>query len=149
MTDVITVDYYCGICKKRHDVSLPKNLAANRDSYPFPHIFLHKEESSKTLDDVDIDLLTTLFIDANMAIRGVEVKRLDGTDIISKDDFNVVVTRIMDELERWRADYARLELEFKQLKEKYDEMIGNWFENSTEKLNSSKHIWNDFIEITC
>ncbi|HME55582.1 MAG TPA: hypothetical protein VKM55_25475 [Candidatus Lokiarchaeia archaeon] len=122
MTDTIIKDYYCGVCKKRHDISLPKNLAMNRESYPFAHVFLHKLESNDDLNEIDIDILTTLYIDANMSIRGVEAKPLDGTDIVSKEDFNIVVTRIMNELERWREEYTKLEKEYKRLKDENEKL---------------------------
>lgn len=122
MIDTITRDYYCPICKKHHDINLPRNMAENRPSYPFPHIFLHKLETTGDLNQTDIDILTTLYIDANMAIRGAETKPLDGTEIVSKGDFNIVVTRIMDELERWRQDYQSLETKYKQLKDEYEQL---------------------------
>jgi hypothetical protein len=122
MNDTITKDYYCPVCKKHHDISLPSNMALNRPSYPFTHVFLHKLERSDNLEQTDIDILTTLYIDAHMAIRGVETKPLDGTEIVSKEDFNVVVTRIMDELERWREEYTKLEAEFKIIKQENEQL---------------------------
>jgi hypothetical protein len=116
MEEPLLRNYYCNLCKRHHDVSLARDLAKNRESYPFAHIFLHKMEGSIDIDDVGVDILTTLYIDANMAIRGSEVKKLVTCDIISKDDSKNIATELMEELARLQDEVTKLQKECKELK---------------------------------
>lgn len=116
MEEPVLKNYYCSLCKRYHDISLPKDLAKNRESYPFAHIFLHKLEGGKDIDDVGADILTTLYIDANMAIRGSEVKRLVACDFISKDDSKNIATELMEEMARLQDDLTKLQKENKDLR---------------------------------
>ncbi len=110
-------NYYCSLCGKHHDILLARDLAKNRESYPFAHIFLHKMEgSSNDIDDVGADILTTLYIDANMSIRGSEVKKLAACEIISKDDSKNIATELMEELARLQDEVTKLQKECKELK---------------------------------
>nr|MDO8109174.1 hypothetical protein [Candidatus Sigynarchaeota archaeon] len=109
--------YYCSICKKYHEIVLKKELLKNRESFPFSHIFLHKMELSADIDDIGADILTTLFIDANLAIRGAEVRKLATTDIIAKDDFTNILSQIMEEMGRLQDSLNKLQHENKALKE--------------------------------
>ncbi len=115
MEEPVLKNYYCNICKKYHDILLAKDLAKNRESYPFAHIFLHKLEGSKNIDDVGADILTTLYIDANMAIRGSEVKKLVACEIISKDDSKNIATELMEEMARLQDELTRVQKECKEL----------------------------------
>jgi hypothetical protein len=117
MEEPLLKNYYCNLCKKHHDVLLAKDLAKNRESYPFAHIFLHKlEGSSKNIEDISADILTTLYIDANMAIRGSETKKLVADDIISKDDSKNIVTELMEEMARLQDELMALQKQHKDLK---------------------------------
>jgi hypothetical protein len=113
----ILKNYYCSICKKHHDITLPNDIAKNRESYPFAHIFLHKlEGNSSSIEDSGADILTTLYIDANLAIRGAEVKKLVAGDIISKDDSKNIITELMEEMARLQDELTHLQKEYKELK---------------------------------
>jgi len=79
--------YNCPHCKKIHAVKLPSNIAENRESYPFRHVFLHGELK---------ELLTTLYIDKNLQIRGVEVHHLQDSDIFSKEYADQMINKLMD-----------------------------------------------------
>ncbi len=117
MEEPLLKNYYCSLCKKHHDILLAKELAKNRESYPFAHIFLHKMEGSNgDIDDVGTDILTTLYIDANMAIRGSEVKKLAACEIISKDDSKNIVTELMEEMARLQDELTKVQKECKELK---------------------------------
>ncbi|MBN2153254.1 MAG: hypothetical protein JW839_17500 [Candidatus Lokiarchaeota archaeon] len=123
MEEPVPKNYYCSICKKHHDILLPKDLVKNRESYPFAHIFLHKlEGSSSSIDDVGADILTTLYIDANLAIRGSEVKKLAACDIISKDDSKNIVTELMEEMARLQDELTRIQKENNDLKMELDQL---------------------------
>ncbi|NMC06664.1 MAG: hypothetical protein GYA24_15710 [Candidatus Lokiarchaeota archaeon] len=121
MADTIVKNYYCSICKKHHDISLARDLVKNRESYPFAHIFLHKMEGNDTsIDDVGADILTTLYIDANLSIRGAEVKKLATGDIISKEDSKNMVNALMEEMARLQDELKNLQKAYKELKLELD-----------------------------
>ncbi len=123
MEEPVLKSYYCNLCKKHHDISLAKDLAKNRESYPFAHIFLHKlEGNSSSIEDAGADILTTLYIDANLAIRGAEVKRLVGCEIISKDDSKNIVTELMEEMARLQDELTKVQKECKDLKLEFDHL---------------------------
>jgi hypothetical protein len=123
MEESLLKNYYCNLCKKHHDILLAKDLVKNRESYPFAHIFLHKlEGDSANIDDVSVDILTTLYIDANLSIRGAEVKKLVTGDIISKEDSKNIVTELMDEMARLQDELTKLHKEYKDLKAEYQRL---------------------------
>jgi hypothetical protein len=61
--DVVNRQYFCSVCKAMHSIKLPKNLATNQKNFPFTYIYFHDYEDS---------ILTTLYLDANLQIRGAE-----------------------------------------------------------------------------
>jgi hypothetical protein len=123
MEEPLLKNYYCSICKKHHDVLLAKDLAKNRESYPFAHIYLHKlEGSSNNIEDVGADILTTLYIDANLAIRGSEVKKLVAGDIISKEDSKNIVTELMEEMARLQDDLTKLQKAYRELAKEHERL---------------------------
>jgi hypothetical protein len=99
-------EYVCDVCKKQHKVELPKDLASSHTHFPFSYFHLHGDAK---------DILSTLYLDANLKVRGVEVTKLDTglDDIFSKGQMMSIVRNLMDEIERWRKDYD-------ELKKKYD-----------------------------
>ena len=105
----------------KHPIQLDSKLSDSRESYPFSHVFLHKVQNSENLDEIGADILTTLYIDANLAIRGVEVKLLDVSDIISKDDSKNIIVNLMEELATLQDEVTQLREENKALKAKLGE----------------------------
>ena len=121
MADPVHMTFRCTLCKRDHHISLPADMAKGKESFPFSYVFLHKLESNDgNIDEIGIDILTTLYIDANMKIRGVETKKLTSGDIISKDDSKNIITNLMEEMGRLQDAYNELDKNFKDLKEKYD-----------------------------
>lgn len=121
MADPVHTTFRCTLCNKDHHIELPADMAEGRESFPFSYVFLHKLESKDSnIDEIGIDILTTLYIDANMKIRGVETKKLTSGDIISKDDSKNIITNLMEEMGRLQDAYNELEKNYKDLKEKYD-----------------------------
>lgn len=108
MVEMLEKSYQCPVCKKQHLVALPKNLAKNRDKFPFSHVIMHKFEGSTSIEDAGIDILTTLYIDANLAIRGVEAIRLTSSDVISKQDSSEIVTKLTNHILQLQEDYDNL-----------------------------------------
>jgi len=107
-TDYVQKIYNCPICKENHTVSLPINLAENRKKYPFPHVFLHGELK---------DLLTTLYLDHSLQIRGRQVLKLQDDDIFSKDQVLKITTQLMDEIFHLQNENDQLRNELKKLKQ--------------------------------
>lgn len=108
MGDSIRRQYNCAICGKQHDIVLPLNISRDKGTFPFAHVFLHKMERDGDIEEKDIDILTTLYIDADLAIRHVEVKKLVKSDIISKNDSKNIISRLMEEIARLQEENARL-----------------------------------------
>jgi hypothetical protein len=99
-------EYMCDICKTQHKVQLPADLASKHTHFPFSYFHLHGDAK---------DVLATLYLDANLKVRGVEATKLDTglDDIFSKGQMMSIVQNLMDEIERWRISYE-------ELKKKYD-----------------------------
>lgn len=117
MPELVRKDYYCSACKAKHVIDLPASLAKGRESYPFSHVFLHKLERSDVIDEVGLDILTTLYIDANMSIRGVEVKKLAAGGIMSTEDSAAIATKLVEEIARLQDEVVKLQAEVNSLKQ--------------------------------
>jgi len=118
MTEKVDKSYQCPICKKQHTIALPKDLAKNREKFPFAHVIMHKFDGSTNIDDAGIDILTTLYIDANLAIRGVEGVRLTSSDVISKDDSSEIVTKLTNYILQLQEENNELERKYNALLKK-------------------------------
>ncbi|MHA1681909.1 MAG: hypothetical protein ACTSUE_13300 [Promethearchaeota archaeon] len=115
MGETVVKQYRCGVCNIMHKVEIPADLAKGKDRYPFAHVFLHKIEQSDDVEEIGLDVLTTLHLDANLAVRFVEVKKLSASDIMSKDDSMSIVTQLMAEIARMQEAHADLEKKYKAL----------------------------------
>ena len=101
--------YYCTVCKKRHSLYFPKSFADNRTRYPFSYVYLHKYHDAPAIEDYQKDILTTLYLDTNLNIRGVDALMLDdATNIQSKDDSKEIITKLMNTILELQDDYNRL-----------------------------------------
>lgn len=104
--------YRCPVCKDHHDVMLRKDLVDGHESFPFTHVFLH--------GDV-YNILTTLYLDADLRIRGVEARQLDNADnIFDKDQMKQMVVNLTNELSQLQEDYNILLEKYEALKEKHE-----------------------------
>jgi hypothetical protein len=109
LKDFVRRQYYCSVCKKRHSLYFPKKFAENRSRFPFSYVYLHKFHDSPTIEDFEKDILTTLYIDSNINIRGVDAIMLeDETNIQSKDDSKEIITKLMNTILELQEDYTRL-----------------------------------------
>ena len=84
--------YNCPKCQTTHQVILEDTLAENRSRYPFPHVFLHSKE--ETLED----LLTILYLDAQLQIRAVDIIELESSNIFSEDLAKEIMEKLMNEI---------------------------------------------------
>jgi len=67
-------------------------MTENRERYPFPFVFLHSLEENLE------DLLTVLYIDANLDIRAVEIIELENSNIFSEVLAKEITEKLMNEI---------------------------------------------------
>jgi len=84
--------YNCPKCKKTHTVVLDKGLAEGRTRYPFPHVFLHSKEENL------LDLLTILYLDAQLQIRAIDIIELEKTNIFSEEFTREIIDKLTNEI---------------------------------------------------
>lgn len=110
-TDYLNREYYCRICDQMHQIKISKNVVKSHHKFPFPLIFLHGDLKN---------LLTTLYIDKETQIRGVDVHELSDDNIFSKDQVIKITTTLVGEIERLQIEIARLNKLITNLKKKND-----------------------------
>ena len=116
--------YRCPICKKTHDIYFPVDFANNRSKYPFSYVFLHKYENSENIEDKDKEILTTIYIDAQLNIRGVEVLlNEDTTNILSKDTSKEIIGKLTRHILELQDEHEILIKKYNDLEKKYEELI--------------------------
>jgi len=108
-SETIKRHYRCRICNKTHTIELSRRLLQGRTKYPFPHVFLHGDT---------LALLTILYLDKDLQIRGAEVQNLtiDDDNLFSKDQATSIVENLMNEIERLRKENEKLTQELNELK---------------------------------
>jgi len=107
----VTREYICDVCHSQHKIQLPEDLASKHTHYPFSYFYLHGEAK---------DILSTLYLDADLRVRGAETQKLDTglDDIFSKGQAFNIIQNLMNELNKWQTDYN-------ELKKKYDSLKGD------------------------
>ena len=80
---------------KFHEIKLNNQLSKDHEEYPFPYTFLHGDLRN---------ILTTLYIDKNLEIRGLEVRELKESDLFSKDQVLTITNTLMEEIEQLREE---------------------------------------------
>lgn len=109
--------YNCPTCKKSHEISFPANFAENRVKYPFSYVYFHKLKTPEKIEDVDKDILTTLYLDSNLNIRGVETIIMeDDSNILSKEDSKTMIATLTKTILEMQKDYDKLNRKYLQLK---------------------------------
>ena len=128
--------YNCAYCKRTHFIDLAKDLAENKPRYPFPHVFLHSSEGDLN------DILTTLYLDAQLQIRGVEILKLENNDIFSESLTKKITEKLMDMIIRLEQE----NIELRGLLEKIDlTELGESEKELEDKDSSSKKKWRIYI----
>ena len=84
--------YHCPKCQTTHTVELSRALSENKERYPFPYVFLH------SLEEKLEELLTVLYIDANLDIRAVEIIEVENSNIFSEDLAKEITEKLMNEI---------------------------------------------------
>ena len=101
----IVKEYHCTICNEIHLINLNKDLKKGQKQFPFPYFFLHGALKN---------ILTTLYIDNNFEIRGVDVHELTHEDLFSKDQAKSITNTLIEELERLRYENSELREKLKR-----------------------------------
>jgi len=92
--------YRCRVCNEIHEIKLNKNIIEGKVKFPFPHVFLHGELKN---------ILTTLYIDKDLEIRGADTTELKTEDgLFSKDQVLEITQELMKEIERLTEENLRL-----------------------------------------
>jgi hypothetical protein len=107
--------FQCSVCKKQHEIFFDKDLAKNRDRYPFEHVYLHKIDTTN-INEQAADVLTTLYLDADLNIRGAEAVKLISSDIFSKDDTSAIINKLTNHI-------IELQQALSELTEKYNALL--------------------------
>lgn len=117
----ITKQYRCPVCKKNHFINFKSDFADNRPKYPFTYVYMHKFENPANLEDVEKEVLTTLYLDAHLNIRGVEaVLNDDQTNIVSKETSSEIIDKLTKVILEMQAEMDEIQIKYNQLKEKYE-----------------------------
>lgn len=101
--------YNCNYCKKTHEIKLPKNIIENKNQFPFPYVYLHS-----SIGDLR-DLLTTLYIDKNLQIRGAEVIKVEDGDIFSEKLTRKITDKLMEQIGKLEEENLELRALLKNL----------------------------------
>lgn len=104
-SEYIQRSYHCRVCDTTHEISLQKKISENQSKFPFSYFFLHGELKN---------ILTTLYLDKQLEIRGVDVQKLTDDDIFSKDQVVSITSILMREIEELRKENEDLRLELKK-----------------------------------
>ena len=99
-SEYILRQYHCRVCNTTHNISLPKKITEKQSKFPFSYFFLHGELKN---------LLTTLYLDRHLQIRGVEVHQLTDDDIFSKDHLLTITSTLVKEIEELRKENEELQ----------------------------------------
>ena len=109
-SEVVEKRYKCKVCGETHKIKLNKKIIKGRSKFPFPYVFLH------TTNDGLKDVITILYIDANMAIRGVDLEECSEGNLFSKEQVRLITSKLVEEVERLREDNLKLCEEIMKLK---------------------------------
>ncbi len=97
--------YHCRVCDTTHEVSLQKKIIKNQSKFPFSYFFLHGDLKN---------ILTTLYLDRHLEIRGVDVQKLTDDDIFSKEQVVSITSTLVKEIEELRNENEELRLKLKK-----------------------------------
>lgn len=105
-TDIVKKRFSCKVCDMTHEIELNKNLLEGKTMFPFSHIYLHGELK---------DILTILYIDSDLEIRGVDTEVLSRENIFSKEHMMEIISKMVGEIETLRSDYNTLYDKYQKL----------------------------------
>ncbi len=94
--------YECPKCKEAHNIKLPKNLSENRQRYPFPYAYLHSSPGKLK------DLLTILYLDKELQVRGCEIVEADQSDIFSEELTKKITEKLIEKISSLEEENVQL-----------------------------------------
>jgi len=100
--NTISRTYNCNYCSRTHTIELPKDIIKDKDYFPIPYVFLHSSSTGLR------DLLTTLYIDSEFNIRGVEVLKVENSDIFSETLTRKITEKLMEQIEKLENENQEL-----------------------------------------
>ena len=101
--------FLCPMCKSRHEIFFPPKFADNRSRFPFTYCFLHKFQNAVNIEDTDKDILTTLYVDAQLNIRGVEANFSgEDTNIMSREVSQSIISKLTQVILDMQEEYGEL-----------------------------------------
>lgn len=103
--DFIQRSYYCRFCDATHEIKIPIKISEKQSKFPFSYFFLHGELKN---------ILTTLYLDKQLEIRGLDVHQLTDDDIFSKDQAISISSTLVREMEELRKENNELRLKLKK-----------------------------------
>lgn len=126
MGNMVKKLYICPTCQMQHSIEFQADLAKTRSKYPFTYVYIHKFEGKPAaVEETGADVLTTLYIDAQLNIRGVETTKQDAiTDIVSKETTKSMSDALTNHILQLQEDYNVLLKKYQELSEKYKKMGG-------------------------
>ena len=124
MSDLISKNYRCPLCKINHTIEFPKDLALNRPAYPFTHTYIHSYETKSPSSDSGKDVLTILYIDKNLEIRHVEAvfQSADG-NIVSMEDAQRMITFLTTQLDDVQDSFDALNEKYQKLLKDHKKLL--------------------------
>ena len=106
----VTRNFHCTVCDAMHKIKLRWSLLENQAKFPFSYIYFHGDNDN---------ILTTLYLDANLNIRGSEsldLNELDG-NFLSQKKTNEIMRKLARELANVRSEYKILNQKYNDLRE--------------------------------
>ncbi len=106
----VTARYFCKVCNANHEITLSKDLLKEHKDFPFPFVYLHGQTH---------ELVTTLYIDANLKIRGVEVTTLsEGSNLFSSEFSQSIAQTLVNEIQKLTKENEDLKKRIIELESK-------------------------------
>lgn len=122
--------YHCRICMKSHSIKFPRQFTENQTRYPFVFFSIHKYSGDEVLVNKEKDIITTFYVDKNLAIRDVDVAWEDSSsNIISENDTQKLVRFLTDHVNELQDAYDSLKEKYTSLLESLEKTDKN-IENS-------------------
>ncbi len=121
--DVKTVRkiFLCPVCKVSHAIFFPPKFADNRSRFPFTYSFMHSFQNAVNIEDTDKDILTTLYVDAQLNIRGVEaILTGEDTNIINREVSQTIISKLTQVILDMQEEYDALLMKCEDFKSKME-----------------------------
>ena len=110
MKESVSRSFYCQVCRETHKLTLKTSVLENQKNFPFVYIYFHGN---------DDEILTTLYLDANLTIRGAEGIKLDNIE----GNFNQKKSELL--IKKLAREIMELRKQFRTLNNSYTDLQEN------------------------